>query len=63
MSRCVMGTRYLLKLFHAAGDSWLAHRETRLSAAATAPNSDDYYEMMHRSGRGCSAFGRGRRTR
>jgi hypothetical protein len=42
------GTRYLLKLFHAAGDSWLAHRETRLSAAATAPNSDDYYEMMHK---------------
>ena len=41
------GTRYLLKLFHASGDSWLAHRETG-SAAATDPNSDDYYEMMHK---------------
>lgn len=42
------GTRYLLNLYHTAGDSWLAHRETRLSAAAIDPNSDDYYEMMHK---------------
>jgi hypothetical protein len=29
------GTRYLMRLFHADGDSWLAHTDNRLSAAAS----------------------------
>ncbi len=42
------GTRYLMRLFHADGDSWLAHTENRLSAAASNTNSDDHDETMHK---------------
>lgn len=42
------GSRYLMRLFHDSGDSWLAYRETRLSASATATNPADPYEMMHK---------------
>jgi len=42
------GTRYLLKLFHAAGDSWMAHREP----GETAETSD--YDAIHKAWTGMS---------
>ena len=36
------GTRYLLKLFHAAGDSWIAHREPYEKSEL------DEYDLMHK---------------
>ena len=37
------GTRYLLRLFHAAGDSWMAHRESYETEEPSA------YNLVHKA--------------